>query len=509
MRAEFTLPPREVLKDLGSGLLVGGMALLAFPPFLIPGTIFAFAALFFHFSETATSPRRAWLRGFVAGLPFWALHAGWMRNVPVPPGVTVLLYVGVVLVVLVHSALWGLLAWVFRRVRPAWPLSAFFAAGLWVGFELFRAHLPLLAFPWTPLWEGALAMPSFLQIISLTGPYGWTFLAVALSFGVARALRDGRGTALFLFAAVLYGVWTLGRYLLHHPPEPAGELRVVVVQPAVLPSVIGDPTEWPRMQASYTRLLSDLPEDVDLMLFSESAFYGVYPYHRSTRDFVDSLLVRTGVPMLFGDVWFDGKTPYNAALLLTSPRKVEGVYRKRRLVPFGEFIPGEQWIPFLGKINLGGGHYRPGTSAAPISFVTRKEDTVRIGVLICYEGIFPDLARSTVRAGAQVLVNPTNDGWFGKSLGPREHFHLHRIRAVETGRAFVRAARTGISGLILPTGEIADTLGLMEEGRLVLSVPLYDHQTFYVRVGDGPWVVLALVGLLLPLVRKRKEEDGS
>lgn len=479
---------------------------MAFPPFSIPGAVFTFPALFFLASGTAPSPGRAFFRGLVAGLPFWTLHAAWMRNVPVPPGVALLLYAGVFLVVLAESALWGGLAWIFRRASPPGMWGALFAAGLWTFYEFFRTHLPFLGFPWAPLWEGGLATPAFLQTLSLTGPYGWTFFAVAVSFGIAHALRKGQGVGLFLLSLGLYGWWTLGNKFLQHPPEPQGFIRVAVIQPAVLPSVLGDPTEWPRMQTSYTRLLSDLPDSVDLVLFSESAFYGIYPYHRSTRNFVDSLLRDAGKPFLFGDVWFDRRTPFNAALLLSEPGKITGVYRKRHLVPFGEYIPGERFLPFLRKVNLGGGHYAPGTSPDPLPFVTSGGDTVHLGVLICFEGIFPELARSTVRAGAEVLVNPTNDGWFGRSLGPREHFHLHRFRAIETGRAFVRVARTGISGLILPDGRVADTLGLMKEGRLVLRVPLYDHITPYVRTGDLPWILLALFALGAGLMFWKNEE---
>ncbi len=494
-------------QDLGWGLAVGVVALAAFPPFSIPGAVFGFAALFFLMAESAPSPNHAFFRAFLAGLPFWALHVGWMRHVPVAGGVMPLLYAGVLLVVAAESALWGALAWIFRRVRPAWPASVLFAAGLWTLYEWIRARMPL-AFPWSPLWEGGLATLPFLQILSFTGPFGWTFLAVLLSWGVARALRVGRGPALFLFSGAFYLWWNLGVRRLERPPEPGDTLRVAILQPAVLPTVIGDPTEWPRMQASYTRMLQDLPDDVDLLLFSESAFYGIYPYHRSTRDFVDSFLVAAGKPALFGDVWFDHRTPFNAALLLERPGDVRGVYRKRRLVPFGEYIPGERLFPVLKKINLGGGHYAPGRAADPVILVRPGGDTVRIGVLICYEGIFPDLARSTVQAGAQVLVNPTNDGWFGRSLGPREHFHLHRFRAMETGRAFVRVARTGISGIIYPTGEVGDTLGLMQEGLLVLDVPLYNTLTWYVRVGDVPWILLALLGLVWGVVRRSREEGS-
>jgi len=479
---------------------------VAFPPFSVPGAVFVFIALFFFLAESAPSATYAFFRAFGAGLPFWALHVSWMRHVPVAGTVVPLLYVGVILVIVAESALWGALAWIFRRVRPAWPASVLFAAGLWTLYEFVRTHMPL-AFPWAPLWEGGLAALPFLQILSITGPFGWTFLAVALAFGTGKALQMGRGPALLLLAGGFYFWWTWGVHRLAHPPEPTDTLRVAIFQPAVLPTVLGDPTEWPRMQASYTRLLRDLPEDVDLLLFSESAFYGIYPYHPSTRDFVDALLRATGKPALFGDVWFDKETPFNAALLVAEPGKVVGVYRKRRLVPFGEYIPGERIVPLLARIDLGGGHYAPGEKADPLGLVRPQGDTVWIGVLICYEGIFPDLARSTVKAGAQVLVNPTNDGWFGKSLGPREHFELHRPRAIETGRAFVRAARTGISGIIYPTGEVGDTLGLMREGLLVLDVPLYDGLTPYLRFGDAPWILLALLSLALGIFGRK--EEGS
>lgn len=488
------------------GLGVGGVAVLAFPPFGIPGAIFVFVALFFHLIDRAPTARHAFVWGVGVGLPFWILHVQWMRHVPVVPWVKVLVYVGVGALALAESVLWGGVAWFYYRLRPPIPgmRRAILAAGLWTLYEFLRMKgMGAWAFPWAPLWEGALPTLPFLQVLSWIGPLGWTLLAVGMSVALADSLRKGRGLSTLLIAAGFSLWWSMGNHMMRNLPEPIDTMRVAVFQPAVLPSVIGDPTEWPRMQASYRHLLKSVPEDVDLLLFSESAFYGVYPYHPSARQFVREILDATKKPMIFGDLKIDirktSRRFYNAALLVAPDGRVVDTYAKRQLVPFGEWIPGERQIPILQRIQLGGGHYDPGDSPEPLTW-----KDWHMGVLICYEGIFPHLARTTVKAGAQVLINPTNDGWFGPSLGPREHLALHRFRAIETRRAFVRVARTGISGIIYPNGEIGDTLGLMQEGVLILSVPLYEKLTPYVRWGDTPWVILALLAVLSAFFSSRR-----
>ena len=158
----------------------------------------------------------------------------------------------------------------------------------------------------------------------------------------------------------------------------------------------------------------------------------------------------------------------------------------------------------MQKVELGQGNYTPGKFHTLL-----KIKDVPMGILICFESIFPSISREEVKNGARVLVNITSDGWYGRSLGPIEHFELARFRAIETNRYLVRCARTGISAIVTPEGEIVKSIGLFKDGILSYDVPLYKTKTPYVKYGD--WMVLVAIlnlfgiGVYNALRKKTKE----
>jgi apolipoprotein N-acyltransferase len=200
------------------------------------------------------------------------------------------------------------------------------------------------------------------------------------------------------------------------------------------------------------------------------------------------------VPILVGSVDI-GETPSdirNTAFLLTE-RGIVGRYDKIHLVPFGEYVPlsgvigfVRGWAEFISELT-------PGTRAVVFS-----GPPAPFGVVICYEGIFPALVRRFVEGGARFMVNMTNDAWFGRTSGPLQHLAMYPFRAVEHRVAVVRAANTGVSAFIAPTGKIVRSLGLFERGTLVQAVPLRTRQTLYTRIGAWlAYVSLAASALAL------------
>jgi apolipoprotein N-acyltransferase len=163
------------------------------------------------------------------------------------------------------------------------------------------------------------------------------------------------------------------------------------------------------------------------------------------------------------------------------------------LVPFGEFVPlagligfVRGWAAFISELT-------PGSSA-----VVFPGPPAPFGVMICYEGIFPELVRRFVTGGARLMVNMTNDGWFGRTSGPLQHLAMYPFRAVEHRTAVVRAANTGVSAFIAPTGRIVSTLGLFERGVLIRRVPLRSVETLYTRWGDWlPYLAVAVSAVAL------------
>ena len=187
--------------------------------------------------------------------------------------------------------------------------------------------------------------------------------------------------------------------------------------------------------------------------------------------------------LLFGTVSIDGNRRYhNTAYLYGDDGRLAGRYDKVHLVPFGEYTPLVKYFPFLIKITAAGGDFHSGKSHEPIATAIGK--TGKIGILICYEGTFPSITNDTVKGGGQVLVNITNDGWFGKTSAPYQHLVFYIFRAIETDRYVLRAANTGISAIIDPRGRINGKTSIFKEEVLRGMFSLRDGQTLYVRYGD-------------------------
>jgi apolipoprotein N-acyltransferase len=205
--------------------------------------------------------------------------------------------------------------------------------------------------------------------------------------------------------------------------------------------------------------------------------------------------------MLVGspDVGDDGRL-YNTAFLLGRDGRIQGRYDKRHLVPFGEYVPLHQVFFFLDKLVVGIGDFGWGQRATVFSL-----NGARFSVMICYEAIFPDEVREFVRDGAEFLVNITNDAWFGRSGAPSQHLAMAAMRAVENGMYLVRAANTGITAVVAPTGEILAETGIFTEAALLGTIHPRLGETPYSRFGDVlAWVCLTfLVAYGMALARAR------
>ena len=163
-------------------------------------------------------------------------------------------------------------------------------------------------------------------------------------------------------------------------------------------------------------------------------------------------------------------------------------------MPFGEYVPLKQWLPFLGKMVEHVGDFSPGTVGDTLDWGEHK-----LGTLICYELIFPLLSRTAVQNGAELLINITNDAWYGRTSAPYQHFSMAVFRAIETRRALVRSANTGISGFIDPLGRVVSKTLIFEDAVILGDVPLMRGQTTYVRFGDIFAIACVLAGSVLLL----------
>ena len=382
---------------------------------------------------------------------------------------------------------------------------------VWTAGELVLAHFPDLSFPWLPLGLSTVQAPALAQFAEVSGVRGVSFWIAAVNGLLAdmwllyraRSVAEGGARAfwtsapalsrLAAIAAILalaasYGMWRMRTI----------ELRSVAPIAVVQPNIPQD-EKWQAEQrdrivgiiAGITRDL--LPEsDAELVVWPEVALPGYLFDHPEWRDTLHSLAAIDSTPILFGVLDVDFRTRedydyYNAAML-TDERGTVGAqppYRKGHLVPIVERVPFVNPNWFSGMKYFGA--FGIGTETEPFELASG-----RAGVLICYESIYPQRSRGFRRSGADILINITNDAWFGRSLAPWQH-HAHLIlRAIETRVGIVRSANTGISGYIDPLG--------IDRGRtdlFVVAAPTYvaqttDVTTMYVRFGD--WLgVLSLV----------------
>jgi apolipoprotein N-acyltransferase len=208
-----------------------------------------------------------------------------------------------------------------------------------------------------------------------------------------------------------------------------------------------------------------------------------------------SLATSVGAPLVVGSIDVEGRNPVvlrNSAYLLTE-RGVEGRYDKMQLVPFGEYVPlsgvigfVRGWAEFISELEPG------------VRTVVFPGPPAPFGVVICYEGIFPELVRDFVKNGARLIVNITNDAWFGRTSGPLQHLAMYPFRAVEHRTAVVRSANTGVSAFIAPTGKVLRRLTLFERDVITEAVPVRTRTTLYTRFGD--WIAylgMAVTAVLL------------
>jgi apolipoprotein N-acyltransferase len=264
----------------------------------------------------------------------------------------------------------------------------------------------------------------------------------------------------------------------------APPVRISVLQGNIDQAIKWDPAFQIETVEKYQRLsLAALTSRPDLIVWPESATPFYFLYDIKPSELVFKGIQQTATDHLIGSPSFvqtdNGTEYYNSAYLINPNLKHMSKYDKAHLVPFGEYVPFKKWLPFLGKIVAQVGDFQAGAKGETLPWRNSQ-----LGVQICYEIIFPYLSRALVQNNAALLINITNDAWFGKTSGPYQHFSMAVFRAVENRRALARAANTGISGFVDPAGRILVSTPLLAEAVATRSLPLLQEKTFYTRFGD-------------------------
>ncbi len=505
----------------GLAVASGLLSAVAFPPWDLGWIAFAGWAPLLLALGRARSREAAGL-GFAAGFVFYLATIWWVINTMTTYG-RMPLVLSLVTLVLLGGILAGYtaaFAWLMALgpERLGLPDGArpFVAAALWTALELLRTYL-FSGFPWALLGYTQYREPTVRLLSAAIGVYGISALILlvngALAEIVARAVRrhDGprrwRRCALpgAVIVAVAVGSVAYARGMWHDVTGgPA--FRVGLLQGNIDQSVKWDRRYQAQTLGTYERLgRRAAAERPALIVWPEAAVPFLLRWEPELGGRVGAFVAETGVPMLIGspDKGEDGLL-YNSAFLVRPDGEIVGRYDKRHLVPFGEYVPLQRVFFFLDKLVTGIGDFGRGRVATVFGEAGR-----RFSVMICYEVIFPAEVREFAQAGAAFLVNITNDAWFGRSGAPYQHLAMAVMRAVENGSYLVRAANTGVSAVIEPTGAIAVQTPIFVEAAVVGTIRAREGTTPYTRYGNVvAWACAALsalyaVALLRPPRRGR------
>lgn len=440
--------------------------------------------------------------GLLTGLVHYLTLTYWLTiTMEAYGGLNVYASIGVLCLLAVYLALYVGIFSLFLGLLATTPLRCLVAAPvLWVVLEFIRAKA-LTGFPWELLGYSQYRALQIIQISDIFSVYGVSFLVVAVNTGLFlawlaarnqkyRDLRLSRKNAivaglcviLLPGAALIYGQMRMEGVRRDAAASP--QVRAAVVQGNIPQDVKWDPEFKIATTDTYVRLSREtMPEAPDLIVWPETATPFYFQRVTDLTQRVEEGIKDIGAFFIIGSPAVEedenGYRYYNSAYLLTPEGTVAGRYDKQHLVPFGEYVPLARWLTFVEKIVVGMGSFSPGQSGTGIAWTKGK-----IGVQICYEMIFPHLSRRAVQNQADLLVYLSNDAWYGKSSAPYQLFSMAALRAVETRRSVVRAANTGISGFVDPTGRITGRTALFEEATLTADMPVLAKKTIYTRWGD-------------------------
>jgi apolipoprotein N-acyltransferase len=528
------MPPRElrqtsfptILRRLeepfvreAASALSGLLLVACFPQIHIPGLVWVACLPGLVALATERRLKRAFLLGYLCGAIFLAGSCYWFVGVMETYGhlAPVLAWGVLVLFLIVMSTFFGgfgfLMGYAARR-SAGWALAL--SPFLWVAMELARTYL-ITGFPWNLLGY-AVEATGVRQIASVTAVYGLAFLAVATSALLAWVLLTPRraqaGAALAGWLVLLL----LIQWRMAPPPESAGREMAFLVQPNVpmddseLETWIPwrDPAQLQQLVNLSRAAVDDFsrtsnPEPTQnppptgeppLLIWAENPapFYftrdpifrnSVVNLARQTHAFV---IVNTVIP-----VDASGKSITNSAITLDPEGREVSRYDKIHLVPFGEYVPAWALPGLVNKITPEVGEFVSGTS-----YSVGKAPAGSIGVFICYEAIFPQLVRRLTAAGAGVLVNISNDGWYGDSAAAYQHLEMARLRAIENHRYLLRATNDGVTTLIDPYGRVREKLPRHRQMVLPAHFSFETQRTFYAAHGDVfAWLCIAIAALML------------
>jgi apolipoprotein N-acyltransferase len=462
-------------------------------------------------------PLQAFLLSYTCGILWYAGTCYWIYSVMhqyggvnTPTGILILILFCLYLAI--YHGVFGLLVSLLAGSSPSNLKALLFSPAVWVAVELARTRIT--GFPWDLLGTSQVSNVPLARIASITGVYGVSFEILLVNAAFAAVFLVQREKRKRLLFASVAATLILQAGSLIPAPAIAADHNSVLVQ-ANVPILEG--SDWTKPYFNDTvRSLSEISLDSqggpkpDLIVWPESPapFYSNDPLFRNA---VSDVARKANAWLLTGSIGIRNATSnpdqgteiYNSAALVSPGGEWVSRYDKVHLVPFGEYVPFKQVFSFAGGLTKEVGDFSRGTARAPLDAGGAK-----LGAFICYESIFPDDIRQFAKNGAQVLVNISNDGWYGDSGAYAQHLKQSRMRAVENDRWLLLDTNTGVTAAIDPNGKIVASAPRKTRTSLRASYALSSVTTFYTRHGD--WfgylcAIISAVALLIPLFGRNNE----
>lgn len=470
------------MQNILISLTCGILASLAFPGANIFWLAWVALAPVIYFMLRLPA-RSAFYCAAAFALGFMGSHLIWIKIFGVLPWILLTIFQSLFILAFFF---WGR----FTVLRSRYWAGLFLIPSLWIITEWIRAR-GMFGFTWGDLGYSQYKFLPVLQIASLAGVWGVSFLIVlfntslalfALSLTTKRNIKSA-SAGLVLCVLAVAGVCIYGNAMLAMPVNGDRIFKTAVLQGNISQDITGDYLYFMEKSWSvYTDLtLQAAKEGANLVIWPETTVPGCTGLDSYVQGRLKNLSEKTGANLVVGG-WDESLGQvYNTAFAF-SRLGIADSYAKRHLVPFGEFVPARKYLPFLQYYRVRADNTSPGSGYRVMQF-----DGHKVGTVICFESAFPEIARTMTVSGAEFLCIITNDEWFGKSAAAEQHFSKSIVRSVENGRYTLRAAATGISAVIDPRGRVLASLPEESKGMLRRDIMGVSRVTFYTRHGD--WLV--------------------
>lgn len=493
-------------------LLSGVLLALAFPRFNLSWLAFVGLVPLLWVTRRATPWRAAWL-GLLNGTAFFTINLFWLTHAMAVYGhIPRVLAVGLLMLLALYLGTYVgvfvmVVAWISSRGLVGRTLLP---PALWTALEYVRTYA-LTGFPWGFLAYTQAGNLPLIQMAAWTGMYGVSWVLV-LSNAVLVAALDRtiplfrRALALIGLTLIISGLWLLGADRLGIP-DSGRPFQAAAIQGNIPQDIKWRPEVREEILRRYERLTLKASEaGPSLVVWPETAIPYLLGADLPVRERVETLARRAGTHLLVGSPDAELASPpryFNSAFHVAPDRGIVGRYDKVHLVPFGEYIPLRPLLGFVNKLAQGAiGDFQAGRE-----YTVFDLGGARFGATISYEVYFPDQVRRYVKAGADFLVNITNDAWYGRTAAPYQHLSMVVFRAVENNAFLIRAANTGLSAVVHPTGRLLAASDLFEEKILPQTIRTRSGTTFYTRYGDV-FAWLSLLGAVAAMGMRARMAPG-